>query len=306
MKRTWSLLLAVLLAAALLGGCGAGSAKKMDSTSTASAPQEAAARDSVTPQSAPAVKNPGTGGAAVPAGAPVIPDPDRKIIQNASFDIKIKDGDAVVNKLTATVSASGGWVQDVKQSGTKETGRTINMTVRVPGSAYTAITTIIRELGDITQQHEWAQDVTDQYVDLEARIKTTQTHLDQLNKLYAQGGTIKDMMEVENEVARVTADLESMKGRMRVLSNQVDFSTLVINLYEPGVPAPLDKPKTVGERISRGFTESWHGVVNFTGDLIVALVTALPVLVYVAILGGLIYLIVRAVLKWQEKRRNHQ
>lgn len=305
MKRTWSLVLAVLLAAALLGGCGAGKSASMKATESTASPAPAVAP--AAPPSAAADKaSPSNSTATIPAGAPVIPDADRKIIQNASFDIKIKDGDAAVNKLSATVKASSGWVQDVKQSGTKASGRTINMTVRVPGSQYTAITTIIRELGDITQQHEWANDVTDQYVDLEARIKTTQTHLDQLNKLYAQGGTIKDMMEVENEVARVTADLESMKGRMRVLSNQVDFSTIVINLYEPGVPAPLDKPKTVGERISRGFTESWHGVVNFTGDLIVLVVTALPVLLYVAILGGAIYLIVRAVLRWQEKRRNRQ
>jgi len=305
MRRKLILALVIVMAAAVFGACGAG--KKMESPaegrSTGSAPSQAQA-PAAPPKSdskAPAAPGAQPAPAGQPAGEPAPTPLDRKIIKNASFDIKIKDGDAAVNKVTASVTAAGGYVQDVKQSGTKQQGRSINITVRVPSGQYEVLTNIVRELGEVTTQHQWTEDVTEQFVDLELRIKTKEAHLTQLQKLYAQGGTIKEMMELESEIGRVTADLESMKGMMRVLSNRVDFSTMVINLYEPGVPTPISPPKTVWERMQRGFTESWNGVINFMGNLAVFVVSSTPVLVFVAVLGGIVYLIVRFVLKRMPK-----
>ncbi|HWI53531.1 MAG TPA: DUF4349 domain-containing protein [Symbiobacteriaceae bacterium] len=299
MRRKLILALVIVMAAVVFGACGAG--QKMEkpaegrSTSSAQAPSPATSpkSDSKVPTA--------PGAQPAPAGEPAPAPLDRKIIKNASFDVKIKDGDAAVNKLTATVTAAGGYVQDVKQSGTKQQGRTINMTVRVPSGQYEALTNIVRELGEVTTQHQWTEDVTEQFVDLELRIRTKEAHLAQLQKLYAQGGSIKEMMELESEIGRVTADLESMKGTMRVLANRVDFSTMVINLYEPGVPTPISPPKTVWERMQRGFTESWNGVINFMGNLAVFVVASTPILVFVAVLGGIVYLIVRFVLKRMPK-----
>lgn len=285
MRRRWTLAVVIVLAAFVFGACAGGSSKEASPSrgNTGSAPpaQGAPTSDSAAPQPA------------APAGDPNPVPLDRKIIKNANFDIKVKDGDAAVNKITASVTGAGGYVQDVKQSGTEQQGRKINITVRVPAGSYAALTTIVRELGEVTNQHEWTEDVTEAFVDLEQRIKSKEMHLSQLQKLYAQGGTIKDMMELESEIARVTADLESMKGRMRVLSNRVDFSTLVINLYEPGVPAPIAPPKTVWERMQRGFTGNWNGLVNFLGNFMVFFVSSIPVLVFLAIAGGIVLLLVR-------------
>ncbi|HYF77543.1 MAG TPA: DUF4349 domain-containing protein [Symbiobacteriaceae bacterium] len=294
MRRKWTLAVVIVLASLVFGACAGGSSKEASPSrgSTGNAPpmQGAPTNDSASPQ-------PGA-----PAGDPNPVPLDRKIIKNASFDIQIKDGDAAVNKITASVTGAGGYVQDVKQSGTAQQGRKINITVRVPAGSYAALTTIVRELGDVTNQHEWTEDVTEAFVDLEERIKSKEMHLGQLQKLYAQGGSIKEMMELESEIARVTADLESMKGKMRVLSNRVDFSTLVINLYEPGVPAPIAPPKTVWERMQRGFTGNWNGLVNFLGNFVVVFVSSIPVLVFLAVVGGIVLLIIRYVMKRMPKQ----
>ncbi|MDF2628123.1 MAG: hypothetical protein K0R39_1954 [Symbiobacteriaceae bacterium] len=302
MRRKWTLAVVIVLAALVFGACAGGGSAKQESAapsesrgSTGSAPpNQGAVADGAAPAASP---QPG-----VPAGEPTPVPLDRKIIKNASFDIRVKDGDAAVNKITASVTGAGGYVQDVKQSGTAVQGRTINMTVRVPAVQYAALTTIVRELGEVNNQHEWTEDVTEAFVDLEERIKTKEIHLTQLNKLYAQGGTIQEMLQLESEIARVTADLESMKGRMRVLSNRVDFSTMVINLYEPGVPTPISPPKTVWERMQRGFTGSWNGVVNFLGNFVVFAVSAIPVLVLLAVFGGIAFLIVRFSMKRMPKQ----
>ncbi|MGE5675136.1 MAG: DUF4349 domain-containing protein [Mycobacterium leprae] len=220
---------------------------------------------------------------------------DRKIILNAQFDLKVKDVDEAVNKLGVAVRASGGYVQETKQSGTKQQGRTLNMSLRVPANQYGPITELVRSTGEITSQREWTEDVTAEFVDLEARIQSQEIHLRQLQALYDKGGSIREMMDLENEISRVTSDIESMKGRIRVLSNRVDFSTIVVNLYEPGAPTPVQPPKNVWERVKYGFVNSYHGVVNFLGNLVVFLAAALPVLVFLAIIAGIVYLIVRAV-----------
>lgn len=291
MRRKLSLLVMVVVAGLIFGACASGGSSKMETAapSTAAAPAPQGAKGAT--QNAPAQSG---STQAIPA--------DRKIILNASFDIRVKDADETIDTLDQTVRAAGGYVQDAKQSGTKQQGRTINMTVRIPAGQYGAIKDVVRGLGEVTQQREWTEDVTDQYVDLDERIKSKEIHLQQLQKLYAQGGSIKEMMEVEAEIDRVQADLESMKGRMQVLSNRIDLSTFTISLYEPGVPAPIAPPKTVWERMTRGFVSSWNGVVNFTGDLVVFLVSSVPVLLFLALIGGALFLIIRSAQRRMPKR----
>lgn len=302
MRRMLSLIGILLILGVLFAGCGAGggSAKKEDA-STASAdramPQGAPAQNQVAkPEQS---KSAGGSPTAAPSPSPV--PSDRKIIQNAQFDVKIKDSDDAVAHISQAARASGGYVQETRQSGTKQQGRTVNMTLRVPAGQYGTLIDLINGLGEVTQRREWTEDVTEQYVDLEARIKTQQIHLQQLNKLYERSGSIKEMMELEQEISRITADLESMEGRIRVLSNRVGFSTLMVNLYEPGVPAPIQPPRTVWERVKQGFTGSWNGVVNFTGNLAVFLAMLIPVLAYLAVIGAVGYLIYRAI---QRRRPN--
>lgn len=213
---------------------------------------------------------------------------------NAELEIKVKDADDTIAKISAAAKAAGGYVQDNRQQGTRQQGRSIQMTLRVPSGSYESIVTMIAGLGEeVLSRREWTDDVTAEYLDLEARIKTQQTHLDQLQKLYAKGGTIKEMIELEQEIARVTSDIESMEGRYRFLTHQVDFSTITVRLYESGAPTPIKTPKTVIERMKLEFTNSWHEVVNSTGNAVVFLAGAVPVLVYLAILAGIAYLVYR-------------
>lgn len=292
-KRTISLILLAVLAGAIFGACGAGGGSKREMSTGAAPAQEA---------------KPAAPGQAAPPGqvssAPA-PVDERKIIRNASFDVKVKDADATINKITSAVNASGGYVQETKQSGTKQSGRTTNMVLRVPAGQYAAMIDLVRGLGEITQQREWTDDVTEQFVDVEARIKTLELELNELYKIYGRTESVKELMEVEQRISQVTADLESLKGRLRVLSNRVDYSTIQLNLYEPGVPTPIEPPKTVWERMRFGFRSSWNGVVNFTGDLVVFVVSALPVLVYLAVLGLILFLVIRGLQKvFGNRRRN--
>jgi hypothetical protein len=307
MKRALLWIVTLVSLAALVTACGAGPGRKVSGSAAQSSEQLVATNQRGATEAAPAADK--TMGAAdgqmnanqaSPIGLPA----DRKLILNAIFDVKVKNADEVISKLTAAVRAAGGYVQETRQQGTREQGRTVNLILRVPGGQYGAITDLVRSQGEVTQQREWTEDVTEQYVDLEERIKTKEIHLSQLQKLYDKGGSIKELMELEQEINRVTSELESMKGRMRVLANRLEFSTITVNLYEPGAPAPIEPPRTVWERTRRGFIQSWNGVINFTGDLFVFVVSALPVLIYLAVVGLILYLIGRPVRRLLRRRAN--
>lgn len=285
------LFVVVLTAAFLLAGCSS-SARKAETGAVASdaayapvagAPQ--ASKGQGTEQAKPA---PGGSGAELP----VIPA-DRKVILNAELGLKVKDADSALSQIAELVKGAGGYVHETREEGSKQRGRTMYLTLRVPSERYDSVLTKLGELGEGTGRRTWSDDVTAEYFDLDIRIKTREAHLEQLRRLIEKGGTIKELMEVEQEIARVTADLESMKGRYRLLSNQVAYSTIKVTLYEPGAPTPIKPPETVWERMKLGFLESWHGVVNFTGDLAVAIVSALPTLIYLIVVGGGAYLVIR-------------
>lgn len=282
----------LFLLVSVLTACagGGGSAKPREAPSASPAPAQGQA-----PSGGPATGAAPDSAATGPVSAPIPQANDRKIILNAEVHLRVKDVDEAISQLGTAVRSAGGYVQDSKQQGTRQQGRTVSMVMRVPSGSYNNIIVMLRGMGEVQTQREFAQDVTAEFLDIEARIKTKEVHLAQLQKLYERGGSIKEMMELEQEIARVTADLESIKGRYKVLSNQVEFSTITASLYEPGAPAPIQEPKNVWERIKTGFTGSVRALVNFTGDLVVAIATLIPALVYLAFLGGLAYAAYRAI-----------
>lgn len=312
-KRTIWLALFLALTVALTG-CGAGGSGSTGTTSggygrgaNASAPAGAAAPE------APAVEATGEGSWVVKvsdtagnvvsqADTAVVgvtaQTTDRKIIQNAEMELSVKNVDDALSAINEAVRTAGGYVQENRVSGTRESGRRVNMTLRVPAGSYGSFLDLLNSLGEQIDLRQWTNDVTEEYLDLEARIETGEAHLAQLNKLYERSGSVTEMIELEREIARVTADLESLKGRYNYLSNQVAFSTIRVNLYEPGVPTPARNPQTLGERIRDGFLTSWHNTIAMAESLLIALVALIPGLLFLAVLagiiGGVVWLIVRS------------
>lgn len=294
MRRTGLVWVALILLSTLLFGCGSGGSKREATSSKEAVPRPAEQQAPMAPPSAGQAS--GSSPATPPggSGAPVI---DRKIIQNAQLDVQVKDADEALATIGQNVRAAGGYVQENRVEGTKQNGRKVHMTLRVPAGAYGSLLDMVAGLGEVANWREWINDVTEEYLDLDARIRTKETHLERLRSFYARGGTIQELMELEQEIARVTAELESMKGRFAFLSNQVAYSTIVIGLFEPGAPPPIKPPQTVWERMEHGFISSWNGVVNFAAELAIFVVSSLPVLVVLAVFGLIGYGVLRLVRK---------
>lgn len=220
---------------------------------------------------------------------------NRKIAQNAQVTLRLADADKAVDRISEAVREADGYVQDMRQEGAQEEGRSFSLSLRVPAEKYGDVVQLIAGLGEVKSRREWSDDITEEYVDVEARIKTKETHLSQLRKLYERSGSIKELMELEQEINRVSAELESLQARMRVLSNQTTYSFIQVDLYEDRAPMSIDPPASVWGEMRLAFTRTWNQMINLTGAAMIALVGFLPVLMYLAVLAGIVFLIVRIV-----------
>jgi hypothetical protein len=105
------------------------------------------------------------------------------------------------------------------------------ITIRVPRERFDEALAQIEKLGDVLHRSVTAEDVTDQFMDLEVRLKNARAVRDQLQALLAKAG-VKDALEIEKELGRVTESIEQMEGRLKLLRDKIAFSTITVT-FQP-------------------------------------------------------------------------
>lgn len=102
------------------------------------------------------------------------------------------------------------------------------VTIRVPRDKFDDALSRIEKLGDVTHRDIKAQDVTDEYVDLSARLKNAYAMRDKLNELLSRAA-VKEALDIEKELGRVTEEIERMEGKLKLLRDQIAFSTITVS-----------------------------------------------------------------------------
>ena len=171
----------------------------------------------------------------------------RKIVYNASVRMETTDYDTTRAALQEAVTAANGYLESTDQGGSKDSGsRYTYYTARIPAENYRSFLTAAGEAGNVTSLNESAQDITAEYVDVEARLKALNDQRDRLNALADKAETTADLLEIENQLSDVQYQLESYTGQMRLMDNQVRYSTVDISLQEVRVLTPT--ATTFGEK----------------------------------------------------------
>lgn len=148
---------------------------------------------------------------------------------------------------------------------------TINLTVRVPGEDFDAfIASSTSGVENFDRKEINTRDVTEEFVDLQARAKTKKELEQRYHQILEKANTVDDILKIENQIGVLRADIESMEGRMKYLSNQVSLSTVSFEFYEE-LPVPIDQQSRFGAALING----WKGAVSF----LVVLVNLWPVLI---------------------------
>lgn len=225
-----------------------------------------------------------SGAGEAPAVGEVI---ERKIIKNADILLEVDDYHTVVESLKQQVEVMGGYVANESVNAMEHDG-TINgfLQVRIPSVQFDTFLSGLEGLGKCKNRNVYTQDVTEEYVDVESRLKALRTKEERLLAILNKSGALSDILAVENELANTRAELESLQGRLRYLDNRTDFSLVNINIRQMTASTQQIsnlRLKDVLSKTKEAFIQSINNILIGFGKLIVWSGSAFPKLVLIAL-----------------------
>lgn len=157
---------------------------------------------------------------------------DRKIIRTGDLRYEVTDLDIARAHILKQVTANSGYVEGDDRN---DRGSSIDLTlrVRIPADRFDVFLADLNGLGELLDQHISANDVTSQWVDVEARLAAKRKVEERFLAIVGQAKTVAEILEVERELGNVRAEIESMEAQMKALRDQVGMSTLTITCTRP-------------------------------------------------------------------------
>jgi hypothetical protein len=206
---------------------------------------------------------------------PIGPD----IVKTAGISIEVKAGgfETAFNAATTIAGRYGGYVEDSSMRGIK--AKSAELTIRVPATGFDRAMNDLRGLGSVEGQSISGQDVTAQFVDLDARLRTWQAQEAVLLRLMRRATSIESTLRVQNQLQDVQFRIEQIKGQLRLLENQTSLATIDVSLREVGAVVGV-RPMEAHDRPSLG--EAWDRAVDGFLGVIFAVVVGLGYLIPLA------------------------
>jgi Domain of unknown function (DUF4349) len=267
MRVTHRCLAAVAVAATLgLAGCSAGGSRDSATSSGGAAPA-----------AAPGVAEADRQGADTAAKAPDLSVDQRSIIYTGSITLRVGDVNQQAARATAIVAAAGGFVgSDKRSSGGSGDAADATLELRVPAERFQSVVDQLAGLGKEEQRSVNTQDVTEEVLDLGARIASQQARVDSGRRLLAQAKDLKDLVMLEGELARREADLASLQAKQKHLADLTTLSTVTVVLLAPAAPGATAGGDT---GFLGGLAAGWDALVASLKVLLTVLGALLPWLI---------------------------
>jgi hypothetical protein len=230
---------------------------------------------------------------AAPASAPVAGSDtviDTKIIKTAYITVEVKDVTGSVDQLKALVTAKGGYLSSSSVSEGYNKQLTGTVVLRIPAAEFDNTLAGVKTIGTVKSVSTQGEDVTEEYVDVQAQIASYQNQLAQYNEIMKKAVKVSDVIEIQQQIDSVQTNLNRLEGRLKYLNSRIDMSTITVTLQEP---------EPVGGETGHNFVTTINeGIAGFFGmvDFIVILFfTVLPVI----ILGGIAY----GIYRWMKRKQ---
>ena len=241
-----------------------------------------------------AVRASGGGGAPRSESPSTIPSAPM-IARTVSLTIVVKDFAAARASLDSILARHRGYAAQLTAATAENAPRSLQASLRIPAPELAAALVELKALGRVQNESQSGEEVTQQHADLVARLQNSRETEERLRAILAQRtGRIEDILQVEQEIARVRGEIEEMEAEQQALEHRVDFATVDLQLTEE-YKASLSSPSaSVSNRIQNAFVA---GLRN-AGETILGIVLFLeedgPVLlIWMAILGLPVFLLVR-------------
>lgn len=287
MKRRMLLVVTLIIAALSLAACG-GRAAQSVSEEMAIEPYSAGSAPAEMPMVAEMAAVEGEGDRVVAdfeTANQTAAGQERLIIRTADMSIVATDTEAALARIAAMAESSGGWVVGSNVYQSTDTAKTGYIQIRIPAEGFQSVLDAIAGLAvEVTSLSTSGQDVTEEYVDVRARLGNLEATAARLRQFLTEAETVEEALAVNVELSRVEGEIEALKGRMQYLEQSSAFSSITVNV----TPDELAQPIQVGGWQPSGVAkEAVEALINMLQVLANAAIWfvlfALPILLVIAI-----------------------
>ena len=221
-------------------------------------------------------------------------DAGQKIMKDAILDLEVEKGSfqKQFDKAQQLAGLYGGYVlsSNSTATGDEDVIKSGSVTIRVPADSFDKMMAEAKKLGVVKYENTSTTDVTEEYTDLASQITIAEANVNAILTLYSKAKTIEEILQVQQQLMYAQQQLEQLKGRMQYLESHTTYSTLTMNIYEPGTEVT---PPEEEWGFVQALKDAAHNVVDAFSAVAKGLGWIIPVLVIVGILIGIIYVTVK-------------
>ena len=213
----------------------------------------------------------------------------------------------LLNWMDGRVAELGGYYEQksVYRRGSRDDGsyyHSGDFMIRIPAENLDQFVSQVGQEANVTSTSETTENVTLTYVSTQSRVQALETEQQRLLELLENAETMEDLLTIEARLTDVRWELENYASQLRVLDNQVNYSTIHLNVWEVDEPTVIAE-RTVWQKIGDGFKENagdmWDGLV----DAFIWLITAIPYLIPLGLISGGVLLVIKGIKKRRNKKR---
>jgi hypothetical protein len=216
---------------------------------------------------------------------------DRKIVRNAEITMEVDSTTDAQHRVTSIAESNGGFVvtSEAKQRENVDPSKRtldIKLVVRLPATRFGVALDEIKQLaGNVSEANVTGQDVTEEFIDLEARIKTQKALELQFLEIMKQARKVEDALEVQRQTAEVRTEIEKLEGRKRFLENRSSLSTITVNIRAPKMIAV--NPTGFGHTLREAVADSVELAAGMVLFFVRTAIVMIPIFVFVLLPMGL-------------------
>jgi anti-sigma factor RsiW len=231
--------------------------------------------------------------------APEIAGP--MIVETAALTIRADDYDQARAAVERIVTQHQGFIAELAAKAESGSARELSATLRVPASQLESALAALRQLGHVEEETRSNEDVSSQYVDLEARLRSARSTEQRLLELLAQRtGKLSDVLDAERELARIRGEIESMQGQRAALARQVRYATVKLTLDEQYRETLATRPFSPRTQLRNALVDGCRNVLDGAMALLLFLLNYGPSLLF-----WLLILFWPARFIWRRVRASH-
>ncbi|WP_051412199.1 DUF4349 domain-containing protein [Halonatronum saccharophilum] len=214
---------------------------------------------------------------------------EKKLIKRANIQLEVKDLDNASEELSALLDNYNGHISSSREWEDHNQRKHYHYTLRIPQDNFDTTLAELRDLGKVKSKEISGEDITREYVDIQARLRNFKHQEERYLELLDEAEKVEDILKVENELNRIRRSIEQLEGQIRFYDNRVDMSKINLNISPP---QPIINDG-LGSGLLNSFKYSVDGFIRSIHLIIIFIGFIIPWLLLTVVIGTIIYKILK-------------